>query len=243
MALKLFSQRESSVRAEAKKAEELSEIGLLAETKARLQAEINAENTEWETRRAEQRKVYSDEKAALQEEIRLKSIELDMVRAQIKDAMVPIEEIRSKTYRREEESQAVRLALALREDELEELILSTQAKLDELAEREGILQEGERSLQLRRAAVEAEALQVSQGHKSLNDALSDFAVTKVTTEHDLTTREARLEAKEKAFAVIVGEREKQLEVRESKVADRLRQIGSERQALNQAWAELKQKHA
>lgn len=232
--MKLFSKAEAQATSKQTKEQTLSEIALLEKTLVTLQQRINTENDNFEKQLARQRKVYGDEKIKLQEEVRALEQDIKNKEAQRSKIVIPAMEVIEKCKAVFKKVQDKLKEVTQREEELDEQLETIHSRLDDISTREGILEESEQKLLIRKESTEAEAKVVSDGHARLNGMLSDFHKEVTSKTKALENWETNLKAKELAIQVALDEHKKQKE-KDNIINKDLRQT------LERGFAELRHK--
>lgn len=232
--MKLFSRSEAQASSKQTEQEKIGDIALLEKTLFTLQQRINTENDLFNRRMSEQRTLYSEEKARLQEEIRQLERKVAELHEQRSKVIVPSMELIEKckaTYKKVLDKLQ---EITQKEELLDEQLETVHVKLDDISTRECILKESEQKFSIRKQSIEAEAKAVSDGHIRLNGMLADFN-TKIARETKiLTEKENALSLREKMLQDTLKEHTKQIQ------QDKLI-IKDQRETLEKGFAELRKK--
>lgn len=200
--MQLFTPKQNTQESQKKKDEYIVQISYLERTLEVLRKRLNTENENFENRLKSQRDLYSLEKINLQEEIKVLSLELAVLEKKRAEKMVPVNMLK-----KAEEMTLKKLEKQVREAEnreyeAEKNFLFYQGKLDDISEKQSIIEENERKLTLRGQAIQAEADMVSNGHKDLNIKMESFYTDFQSKKNDLEKREQVMGIKEKTLQEI-----------------------------------------
>lgn len=197
--MKLFTPREATTETGKKKNEFIQEIAYLQTTLNTLQQRLNNENQQFEIRLVEQRDVYNQEKQNLQRDLKKLTEEVNKLEKKREVAMVPVNMLKKaeKEVLKKLEKQ-VKVAED-KEYEADKKMLTFQNRLDDILEKQSIIEEAEEMLTQRGIATQAEADQVSKLHTDLNQRLQLFNQEYQTKLKDLEHREDSMAVKEKAL--------------------------------------------
>lgn len=222
--MKLFSPQQAKIAHNYKQEEDIQQIAYLTITLKKLQETINTENSNWEKRREEQRKIYGDEKIVLQEELRIIEKKIKEKRKDLTDLLIPIDGLKERAEENLKISEEKLESIAKKEEEITELQEMLTDKIDRLTEREVNVAEKEIKIESRLKGIEEESEMVSKGHKQLNEAISLFHIEKNKKEKELTEREKALEIKSEKILSYLEEKEKDFTNRERSLADRYKAL-------------------
>jgi len=230
--MQLMTRLESNKEFTSKQGNDIARAALLETTLKRLQDRINAENTQFEAKLTEQRKVYGDEKLALQGQIKALDDELHSLRQERIQLMIPINDLRADAELTLEELNRRLIEVTTKQDELDELSLHLTERLDELSDRESKCKDLETTLNLRKIGIDSEAEQISNGHTRLNGQIKDFMVTLETKTKELVVKEESLNIEKKRVQEYLELRTKELDEEKKGLADKRAALEREFNRLN-----------
>ncbi len=215
--MKLLAPKEALVTGNKNEQELVIRLGYLNTTLERVQARINAEQTNFEQRMREQRELYGEEKRVLQEEILALSRSVDELKKERKAQLVPVRELEAEARRKEEEATKLFAEAESKHHEAEELSILYTEKLDELSTREEDINQWIARLNLREEGTKREADMVSASHARLNEVSSAFYADIGRQVAELSARESAQKEKERLvnatledYRRIYGEKERAL---------------------------------
>lgn len=194
--MQLLSQKEAVISSDKRKNELFIEIVHLEKLRNSLNHSIDVENQNFSKRMEEQRVAYQEEKQKLQNELKQLQNSIDVLRVKNEKSYLAVESIKKDAEKMLFELQKKLKNVSEKEDELDLSLQNIHTRLDEIADKEAILQEEEQKFLLRKKAVEEESKMVSDGHAKLNTMLLDF---------QNTVQQKSLELRQKEEALIIRE--------------------------------------
>jgi len=230
--MKLFTPNQTKTYSQKQTSDDVVKIAYLQGTLSRLQAQTNDASAAFSALLAEQRKIYSEEKIRLQDEIRELVSEVKALEARKTSALIPITGLKAQAQAKLVEAEALLKQNQERSIEIEELQQLLAEKLDAVSLREQKVEAEEIKLAHRIEGARAEADTISAGHRRLNQMLADFQKEVSTREPELALREASINQREIKHAAAVDEHNKRVAADERSMNDR-------RAALERGFEELK----
>ena len=203
-----------------KQGDDIARSAYLEKTLKTLQQRINTENDKFEEKLKEQRKVYGEEKIALQAELRELEGVVGRLKVERKQLMIPIVDLRIEAEKTLEELNRRIETHKIREEQLEDSTSAIMARIDKTREQEKINDEWELSLKVRQLGIDAESEQVSAGHTKLNSQMKEFMVEVETKTRELRHREEVLEIEKKRAQEYFDNRKDELDKQEISLMDR-----------------------
>lgn len=230
--MKLLNPTQAKESFVTKQSTDVTQIAYLKTVLADTQKAINTETAKFNQNLEDQRKVYYDEKVALQGEIKALEGILQAKRDERASLMIPIITLKQDAEKLVKEIEIKKAKVTEREEELNDLIENLQAKLDNLSSRENEIVNTEAVLLNRKIGIDEESEIVSSGHERLNGMMADFNKKVADKSTELAEREKKVEIERMRIKEFTERKEKEFGEIERGLADK-------RQALERGFAELK----
>lgn len=229
--MKLFTPVQAKAVSTTRMADDVAQIAYLTVELRKLEERMNTEQNNFTARMSEQRAVYEEEKARLQDE--LKKIEQKIVLGErrLVELLVPVDNLTERASETLSRSQIEGISIMTREENLIELEELFKEKMDMVTEREARAYDTERKLQSRVQGAKEEAEMISRRHTQLNEAVLKFNEDKSIKEKYLEERENSIIAREIRNTEYLDLRTKELDEEKRALADK-------RAALDRAFEEI-----
>lgn len=229
--MQLLNPSEVKTQFNNKQATDIVQAGYLKRILSDLQKSINTETTKFNENLANQRKVYNDEKVALQGEIQALEGILKVKREERANLMIPVDTLKEKAEILVKELEIKKSNLVKKEEELEDKIELVKERIDELTTREQKIAELEFALMSKKDGIDAESKQISESHEKINKMMSDFNTEVQTKTKELSEKESVLNIEKKRIY-------EYLEIREKELKDKERELLDKRAAFERAYKQI-----